>query len=378
MDKLIAKINLKTIQKNLEKIVNHYEKNFLKIQSKNFLGAVPMVKCNAYGHGLTEVSKSLEELSSTYALGVATVDEAIELRKAKIKKPIWIFSRLGSPIEKSFLNFALEQNFSIVVYTLEDLKKIIKYQVPVKIHLKFNTGMNRLGIEKEELSVVRNLLLINKNVFLEGICTHFAYASNPKNVLTKKQVEIFKYLVDRLSAFNFSTVHCANTAAVIEDEKLKTSSFCNLIRPGIGIYGYSSDEKNILKLKPALELFVRTLLNRKLKYNESIGYDFTYTTKKKTTYESVLAIGYGDGFHRTLSNKRILVRLLHESRIINTRVLGIVSMDTSMLELKTKAGSWVQVLGYNENQAKFMAKSASTNVYEILTSLSATRVKREY
>lgn len=374
-ERVLARVNLKEIVSNVTKLTNHYHRN----RKKDFFGAVPMVKCNAYGHGLVEVARKLEKSKLVHALGVASIEEAETLRKNKVKKPVWVFSG-AAPLSTQLVSRARKQKFCLVVCSLEDLKFILRNDRKFKgfqFQVKFNTGMNRLGLETHEADEAVNILLKIRNSVFLGVATHFAFASNPSHEVTLKQVSEFKSIVQKFKALSPKYIHCANTAAVIEDERLKTSEFCNLLRPGIGIYGYPSDAENKVKLNPSLELSVKAIENRSVIVGAATGYDATYVAKENE-FQTVLAVGYGDGFLRSLSNKNAKIVLEGNQKLNDTRILGRVSMDMSVIGEKVRPGDRVQFLGFNIEQGEAMALSAGTNIYEILTSISSLRVKRVY
>lgn len=336
----------------------------------NFKGAIPMVKANAYGHGLAEVAKVFIRNPNTLALGVADLTEAIALRKANIRKPIWIFSGIGglnleiiSILNKYQINPILSSVLDIQTY-----EKQLKNQTLPNYQIKFNTGMNRLGVHFSELYQIKSI--IKKSKYFDGICTHFAQALLEESALTNQQIDEFKFVCSQFSGMNLKYVHAANSVTCLSRKLLNKLNFSNVIRPGIGLYGYAEKRGNNLGIKPALILKTRIIQNRVLKKNDSVGYDGTFKCKK-TTKQSVCAIGYGDGLHRSLSNKKIIIN----NKAI--QILGRVSMDMTSINLSAKLGDYVTILGEGHKQMDLLAKNAQTISYEILTSI-APRVERIY
>lgn len=333
-------------------------------------GAIPMVKANAYGHGLVETARVFIQNSNTVALGVADLSEAIELRKANIRNPIWIFSGIGG-LNSEIVSLLKRYQINPILSSVLDIQKyenlIQKNSLP-NYQIKFNTGMNRLGVHLSDINQIRSLLKASKN--FDGYCTHFAQALLEESSLTKRQIKEFKFIHSQLSGLNPKYVHAANSVTCLSKNLLKQLEFTNLIRPGIGLYGYAENKGVKLGIKPALTLKTRVIQNRILSKNESVGYDATFVCNKTMT-QTVCAIGYGDGFHRTLSNKKILIK----NKAI--QILGRVSMDMTSFNLSAKLGDYVTILGEGHKQMDLLASNAQTISYEILTSL-APRVERIY
>ncbi len=354
--RVVAEVSLARVRQNLELLVRAGGGTRLQ-------GAVPMVKSNAYGHGLVEVGRALEGARQTLALGVASIDEGATLRESGRRKPIWVFSGC-SPFTEVSQAAVKRYALTPVIHNLPDLRKLLAARHRPAFHLKFNTGMNRLGIGLDEVSTVR-AMLERARVRPEGICTHLASAEEPGAPLTVDQLSRFREVVAEFSSHESSYIHCSNTAATLATAKLQLGGLCNVIRPGIGLYGYGGSG-----LKPALKLRARVLATRQLLPGEVVGYGGTYRASKPGP-QIVLALGYGDGFLRRLSNTRLLVGG------VKVPVLGRVSMDLTSLGMKAKPGTWVTLLGDNADQGTLMAEAAGTIIYEVLTSISA-RVPRIY
>lgn len=363
----VAHVSLKAIQDNLSLLVGKLLRTYPR-------GAqvVPMVKCDAYGHGMVQVSQAIEKSKSVLAFGVATVQEGIELRKALIGKPIWVFSEC-TPWREEFAQACEKFDLVPILHTLSDVKKFIlsKRQHPdLKFQLKFNTGLNRLGIEGSDASEVKQILL-NENLKAQGLCTHFAESEKPRSQLSKTQAKNFKHLVQDFSSIVTSYIHCANTQAIVEESYLRVGEFCNVVRPGIGLYGYVKPNPDALPFTPALRWSARVLLHRQVKKGQRVGYGGTHRASKKENVV-VLGLGYGDGFPRLLSNQHVLL-----PQKTKAKVLGRVSMDLTALEANAQPGDWICFLGQHPEQGFTIAEKSKTIVYEILTSISP-RVPRIY
>ncbi|MBI2606069.1 MAG: alanine racemase [Deltaproteobacteria bacterium] len=348
--------------------------------SDRFAGAVAMVKGNAYGHGLIEVSRALARESKLTAFGVASLDEAARLRAAGLRKPVWVFSGAG-PFSENTAAICVRHGLTPVIYTTEDLRRCLRAcarNPSLQFHLKFNTGMNRLGIDPADFASVLNLFgaagggAARFRSHVKGICTHLASADESPSQ-TSRQIEIFRALTR--ACFAVAYIHCANSATSVSSDLFGTGAFCNLIRPGIGLYGYAGAAGARLGLQPVLELRARVLQSRSLRRGDRVGYGGTYSARAGER-EAVVASGYGDGLHRALSNREILISTGGKA-LRAVSVLGRVSMDMTSLGAGLKPGSWVTLLGMNQRQGERMASEAGTIIYEILTSLT-DRVARIY
>ena len=368
----VTEVRLDVIRSNFTRLIGQWEKWGLG-QSQG----VPMVKCNGYGHGLVETARALENLKSVVALGVATLDEGAALRGAGIKKPIWVFSEcahINDELVQRLEKFALTP----FIHDLNDLKVILEPRYRrilhgVGLHLKFNTGMNRLGIAVEAASEARRLLE-SSGMRAQGLCSHLASSEEQSAPITRSQVKRFKAMVEVFDGHGASYIHCSNTHAVLGEKKLGLSKICNVMRPGIGIYGYGGKTGDTLGLKPALTWKAQVLSTRTLKRGERVGYGATYVARAGGA-QAIIGVGYGDGLKRALSNHPLLISV--GGRLQKTVLTGRVSMDLASINIRSKPGDWVTLLGEGRRQGEFMAEQAETVVYEILTSIS-TRVPRTH
>lgn len=328
---------------------------------------IPMVKANAYGHGLVEVAQFLSHEPKLHALGVASWDEAMELRENGVRSLIIVFSG-AMPLHKNLLSLCARKEITPVIASLADLKTLIASSFKGPFHLKFNTGMNRLGIEMHDLETVFSLLKKSGKI-PEGVMTHLATAENPKHSTSKFQKFQWHVLRARFKNFNPNILtHFANSAAVFQSRFWETETMTDLIRPGISLYGIGpSSEIRAPKLKVALSLQAKVLQVRELTRGDAVGYGSRYQAKTSHSM-AVLASGYGDGVHRMHSNQDLTQQA----------VLGTISMDMAAVRCSpsTRAGDWIELLGSKTNWWK-QAHAAGTIPYELLTSLSE-RVKRIY
>ena len=368
-----AEINITNLKFNLD-----------QVRKKTGPGVkiMAVVKANAYGHGIVEVSRAFISCGVDY-LGVATLDESIWLRQAGIDIPILNLGSILEPETEQSVKWKITQT----VTSVETVKQINKYagdiNVTAKVHLKVDTGMHRLGVRSDEvLGIVKGLKQL-KNVELEGVYTHFPVAprmDRKSRKFTLDQIGIFNKIKEYLTTLDadIKLFHCANSAAVMS---LKQAHF-NLVRPGIMLYGISPSvaitEKVRLKLKPVLSLKTRITHIRTVSAKEGVGYDLAYITPQETRI-AVLPIGYADGYTRLYSNRaRVLVRGQFAP------VTGIICMDQCMIDVghikKVKVGDEVVLLGSQGREivsAWELAGLSQTIPYEVLCRISS-RVPRYF
>ncbi len=286
-----AEIDLRIISGNVKKIKK-------QIGERSEFMAV--VKADAYGHGAVEISKTVLEHGATW-LGVATVQEGIELRDAGIDAPILVLA----PIPKETICDAIYHGLRMTVYTREMLDCICqeanKQKKEAKIHVKVDTGMGRIGIEPEHALDFIAAAKECKGVSVEGLFTHFATADEEDKTFAKRQFDVFLKVKESLSqaGFKIPLYHAANSAAIIE---LPGVSF-DMVRTGIALYGlYPSPYINrSIGLEPALQFKTRVIHKRCASKGTSISYGATYVAQEQCCILT-LSVGYADGFSRALSN----------------------------------------------------------------------------
>ncbi|MCC3866946.1 alanine racemase [Terrisporobacter mayombei] len=284
-----------------------------------------VVKANAYGCGSVKVSKYLEHKNIDF-FAVARIEEGLELRNNDINLPILCLGYIDIHMIKE----AIEKDISITVYNLEYAKKIDeigkKLNKKAKVHIKIDTGMSRLGFLAEEakksIEEINNL----KNIYIEGIFTHFAKADEKDKTTTLVQLNRYKRVIEELTTLNINIPikHVANSAAIID---LNEDLF-NMVRIGIILYGYyPSDEVNKdIELKPYLKLKSVVTNIKILDENIGISYGHIYKTREKSKIGTI-SIGYADGFNRTQHNPKVSIK----GEILE--VVGRVCMDQCMVKV---------------------------------------------
>ena len=344
-------------------------------------GILAVIKADAYGHGFLEVSRELEQ-QGVDAFGVAFLAEAIQLRKSGIDKPILLLGGVYPGQERKCVGY----NISTAAFSFEQLKALDqaagKLYRKALVHLKVDTGMGRLGIPYDEVPALLDALKLLPNIYLEGIVSHFASADEldePGRHFTRLQAERFAWAVERVRAAGYAPryIHIANSAGAL----LNDYPFCNLVRPGIALYGAlpSGDFQGKLALNPVMRLKSKIAMLKWVEPGTTISYARRFTASERSLIASV-PVGYADGYPRALTNKgQALVR---GARV---PVAGTVCMDWIMLDVtglsEVAVGDEVTLMGADRQGncilGEELAAWAGTIPYEIFCGISK-RVPRVY
>lgn len=337
---------------------------------------MPVVKSNAYGHGFFEVAGFCETSPTVKKILVVSLDEALKLRGQKIKKPIVVLSFFNLEQLKKQKGQILE-NISLSVYDLKTaraLNKIARAKgIKIKIHLKIDTGTSRIGFLPAELTVsdASKTLKSFKNLFIEGIFSHFA-ASETNKKYTRKQLSVFKEILLKLKEEGISPPlkHFACSAAAL----VSSQSHFNAIRLGIGFYGLWASKQakkaGRFALKPVLSWQTRLIQVKKIPKNTPVGYGCSCVVNRPTTL-GIIPVGYWDGFDRRLSN---CGQVLHRGKRCN--ILGRVCMNMTMIDLTgqpAKAGDQITLIGRQSREkitADEMAGKIGTINYEVVSRIN--------
>lgn len=326
-----------------------------------------VVKANGYGHGSVKVSKAALD-SGADRLGVALVEEAFPLREAGITSPIQLLTGPppGSAKKIEELDLIPAVFFKDHLEELKDIK--------VKVHLKVDTGMNRIGLRPEEIDSFLEEIKIYPNIEIEGLFTHFATADDPKSPLFSKQIDIIKDLKVKYKDV-FKIIHCANSSSAL----FFPESHMDMVRIGISLYGLepSKIKKSPVKLVPALSWLAKTTYVKKISGGESVSYGAKFITEKPVNIATI-PVGYADGYSRKLTNKS---KIIAKGNVL--KQVGTVCMDQLMILDENGdigVGDKVILLG-NENGVSFtaddMANILDTINYEVVCTISS-RVPRVY
>jgi len=364
------------IEVNISKLINNI-KEVKRLTSPNTL-ITAVVKANGYGHGSTKIAQVFLEHGAD-RLAVAILDEAIELRKAGYTVPILI---LGStPIEQ--LDEVVQYDLQQTVFSVETAKALSELAAlknkTVKIHLKIDTGMGRIGFKTTESSIkaIQGITIL-PNIEIEGIFTHFSSADSTDKTYTEKQFEAFESFCNQLSTLgiHIPIKHCANSAAIISFPKYQL----NMVRAGIMLYGPSHFDSLLRKanLEQVMTLKTKIAHIKIIEPGESIGYSRTFIASKKMSI-ATLPIGYADGYPRGLSNKSSVL-----INGIKVPLIGRICMDQCMVDVtniaNVKIGDEVVLFGKQNNSfidVNEIASMLGTINHEIICGISR-RIPRVY
>jgi alanine racemase len=334
-----------------------------------------MVKANAYGHGAAAVARTLAD-EGAHGFGVATVEEALDLRSAGVERPILVVAG-AFPNQTDRL---IKHRLTPAVYDLTAAKRLDaalqQNGASIGIHVKLDTGMTRLGFLPADVDSWLTEIQKLKALRIEGIFSHFSHAESVQGEHTQRQLRAFADIVQRLRfqiAGRF-VAHLANSAATIT----LPEAYFDMVRPGIMLYGaYPSPEmRTAVELKPALTWATRVIQLKRVPAGTSISYGQTFVTRRETSI-ATLPVGYADGYKRLLSNRG-------EVLIAGRRapIAGRVCMDLTMVDVtdiaNVQPGDEVVLLGRqgaDEITADELAAWSDTISYETFTSISA-RVPR--
>ncbi|WQR99684.1 alanine racemase [Helicobacter pylori] len=342
-----------------------------------------VVKANAYGAGAIKASEIFLQEGANY-LGVAALDEALELRSHFPKTPILILGY--SP--NSNASMLIDNDLSAMVFSLEQAEVFsqmaLKSKKRLKVHLKIDTGMHRLGLEPnfKSIETIKKIRAL-KGLEVEGIFTHLSNADAKIKTHAKNQMKAFNAFLEQLleQKIEFQYRHAYNSAGILSLCNGNENRFLNLYRPGIMLYGFypsnGMKESCPTILKNVISLKARIVQIRSVKKGEFIGYGEHFYTNEETLV-GVLALGYADGLMRTLGN-RIQVAINNQL----APLIGKVCMDQCFIKLnniQAKEGDEVILFGDKSakaNDASEIAMLLNTIAYETISTLSK-RLERVY
>ncbi|RCW73031.1 alanine racemase [Saliterribacillus persicus] len=358
-------VNLKHIAENIKQ---------LKMRLNERTGIYAVVKANGYGHGDVQVAKAAIHAGAT-RLAVALMDEAIRLREAGIREPILVMGW----IRPEHAQIAIDYDITVTCFQKEWIEAVKKIQLSnrLKVHLKWDTGMGRIGLtDEEELKAL--LALLDEETFqVEGVFTHFATADEKDLAYYNEQNNKFKQLLKQYSDERKTpfVIHTGNSAASMRFP----DDMYDFVRYGISMYGlYPSPdvlEERPIELKPALSLYSRLVHVKKVEAGSFISYGATYQAKEDEWIGTV-PLGYADGIKRSLQGADVLVQGQR------CEIVGRICMDQLMVRLprEMKVGEKVTLIGKQYNEEITMdelAEHLDTINYEIACMLSY-RVPRVY
>lgn len=357
MDKILrpnwVEVNLNNLKYNFSKLKKIVKKSKILF----------VVKADAYGHGIVQTSKFAEKNNLCDFFGVSSIEEGITLRESGIKKPIII---LGSIYPLTNFKYVIEYDLIPTISSMIAVKKLNnyakKYSRKVNIHIKVETGMNRIGISEKTFNTIISNLHLYKNLNLHGIYTHFSSADTDKNY-TLKQFENYKRIISPLKTTRIIK-HVANSHAAVK----YSNTHLDMVRCGLALYGMMNGFKQILSWKTKI-VFIK-----RVKKGSYVSYNKTYKTTRNTRI-ATLPVGYGDGYMRSLSNKGFVIVNGKKARIIGNITMDMMMIDVT--DINCKVGDDV-ILTDNKNLPVYLLSKISNNIPYEHTTLITKRVPRVY
>ena len=332
--------------------------------------SMPMVKANAYGHGIIEVANALAD--SAPAFGVACIEEALALRKANIKQPILL---LEGPHSADEIGIAEKHGFWLMLENHNQLQAILSAHLsnPISVWLKLDTGMHRLGFKPEDLQHIYKQLSDSTNVADDIVlATHFACADDLESDFTDRQLQCFNSAIDTLD-FPAPT-SLANSAAILGWPSIED----NWQRPGYMLYGaspFSKPQKNADQLQQVMHFQSAVISIRNISAGESVGYTANWTAQRNSIIATV-AVGYGDGYPRHAPNGTPVLIDGVRCPLVGRVSMDMITVDITDLNTDIKIGTDVTLWGPALSVTE-VAMHCGTIGYELLTRMPA-RVPRIY
>ncbi len=368
-----AEIDQSHLRYNVELLQKHFPQD-------TFL--CPMVKANAYGHGDVKLGNLYQEWGLKN-LGVCLIEEGLLLRQLGVSIPILVFRGFDHKGAVAMLRAQMTP----VVSSWEQFEILVNLKEPTPIHLKFDTGMSRLGFCAEDSEKLVAQLKNHTYLKLEGVLTHLYQSEDGMDPHGHTAAQLQQF--DKIAEF-FQDIcplfHALNSGGIISKIEMAQLQSQNGIlfkrnwglRPGLLLYGYNPVEESIVDFKPAMTLKSHTSVVRKLKAGEGVSYNHTWKAQRSSQV-AVVPIGYADGWHRILSNKANVLWNGAKASLIGNVCMDYIMVDVTDLSIEKE--NEVVFFGQSRTGAVIsateVAQEAGTITWEILTSISE-RVPRVY
>lgn len=355
---------LNTITISQNRLLANFE--YLSGFSAN-LKIAPVLKSNAYGHGLIHVAKILDKKKPVF-ICVDSLYEAYELLKANIKSPILIMGYVRAENLK-----VKKLPFSYAVYDKDTASAINKYQPGAEVHIFVDSGMHREGVLVSELPELLLHLKTLRNIKVSGLMSHLGESEEPNKKSTLTQLKNFKLSLQLVNDANFfpKYIHLGNSSAILHFKEY-AGFLGNVARSGIALYGIDPENRN-KNLKPVLELKSYLSYIKPIKKDEKVGYSFTYKAAKDQVI-GILPLGYHDGVDRRFSSNAVV-----KINGINCPIIGRISMNLTTIDITNiknpKLG--MEVIVYSrtpedENSIYKLSQQINTIPYDLLVNLTTT------
>ena len=348
----VMEISIDNFRYNIEQIKKRLSPN---------ITIMPIIKANAYG---TYINTRLDVINEFEIVGVATVDEGVQIRKLGYQKDIFILNQPAI----SEMNKMIENDLVIGLSSSDFLREIQKQNKSIRVHLEIETGMGRTGISLEQIASFLEEIQKTNQIKVEGIYTHLS-SPDIDDSYTKQQLKLFQKAVEKIK--NVKYIHVAASNAIINYPEAQY----NLVRPGMILYGYESAEgiQEKIKLKPVAKLKSKITLLKTVKKGSSISYGRSFITTRESKIATI-PIGYADGFRRELSNNGHVVIRGHKVPIVGKVCMDGFMVDVTDLE-EVEVGDDVWIWDNEHITLDEVAHKCNTINYEIISTISA-RVPR--
>jgi alanine racemase len=378
-----------SVRKKVDSLLSRFEKEFVThnniVISKSAIlhnlnlfsdltnkSVIPVLKGNAYGHGIAQIAKALEKQDIPY-VAVDGYYEALRIREVS-KRPVLI---LGAIDSRNYPNLNYT-NFAFLVQDKLAIEALARTGKKIMVHLECNTGMNRYGARLEEVETLTRLIMRHKNLQLEGVMTHLADSTSITSKNIDKASELYDKCVEIVIGVGAKPrwYHIAQSAGALR----VVSKYANAIRLGIGLYGINPFKSShelydqfAAKLQPALTLTSTLTKINELTTGDQVGYDYTFTAKKAMKM-GVIPIGYYEGLARTAYSNGGIVRINDQY----TSVIGKVCMNHTMISLDgidAKIGDHVTI--YSNIPANRLSINKLAEKYSLLTDAMLTSLSSD-
>lgn len=328
----------------------------------------PVVKSNAYGHGIELVAKVLDTKNPPFFC-VDSLFEAYQLKNSKIKSEILVMGFVDSRNLK-----VKKLPFTYTVFDLNFAKALNKYQPGAKIHIKVDTGMNRLGVPPKDLAAFSDQIKKLKNISVVGLMSHLA-SPNTSKVQTNSQIQYFKDARNIVKQKLLDPIwfHIAASDGLFSTKKGELKAVSNLARVGIALYGADSSRKTT----PVLKLTSKIVQIKDIQKGEKVGYDRTYTAPSPVKI-AMLPIGYNDGLDRRLSQVGTLTYKKNKCKVLGRVSMNITAIDVTKVK-QLKVGDEITIISNKRgdiNSVNELARTCSTIPHDLLVHLHAKSIRR--
>ncbi len=305
-----------------------------------------VVKTDAYGHGAVPIATMIENYDYLWGFATATVDEAVELRQAGIKKPILILGYTFPECYSHIVKYDIRQTIFQLDMAQALSAEAVRQNKKAYVHIKLDTGMGRIGYQNAEKAATDAAVMKElPGIELEGVFTHFANADTKNREFTLKQMDKFSHMIQAMEEVGarFELKHCANSAGIIEFSEEKF----NLVRAGIisfGMWPSNEVKKDVVHLKPILSLLSHVVYVKEVEPGTTISYGSTWAADSRRKIATV-PIGYGDGYPRSLSNKGYVLIEGQKAPIVGRVCMDQLMIDVTEIEGEIKVGDRVTLIG---------------------------------